>query len=47
MNAFSLKSVMSMAQAEGKAFAGIRVSRLRVNKMAGDTLIPDFRDDLP
>lgn len=31
---------MSMARAEAKAFAGIRVLRLRVNKMEGDSLVP-------
>lgn len=40
VNAFSLKSVMSMACVEAKAFAGIRISRLRVNKMVGDSLVP-------
>lgn len=40
VNAFGLKSVMSMACVEAKAFAGIRISRLRVNKMEGDSLVP-------
>lgn len=40
VDALNLKPVMAMARAEAKKFAGVKISKIQINKMSGDSLLP-------
>jgi len=40
VDALNLRPVMAMARAEAKKFAGVKISKIQINKMSGDSLLP-------